>query len=69
MVFIDEYSVLVNVGVAAGQATAFAVSLRAGGEGFPVGAFLKFASRKISDAAHKGTYQIYDCDGCRGIAH
>ncbi len=57
MVFINEYSVLVNVGVAAGHATAFAVSLRGGGEGFPVGAFLKFVSEKISAAAHKGTSQ------------
>ena len=44
---IEDYSLLVNVGLKTGEAGRFWVTLRAGGEGFPMGAFLKFASQKL----------------------
>jgi hypothetical protein len=47
MLIINEYSLIVNVGVVTGKLSQFRVGLRAGGEPFPVGAFLHFASEQI----------------------
>lgn len=54
MVMIDEYFLNVNVGLIAGMSSSFCVTLRSGADGYPVGAFLKFVTRKtgrtLSDA-------------------
>jgi hypothetical protein len=62
MVMIDEYSLLVNVGLVTGISSCFCVSLRAGGEGYPVGAFLKFVGEKIGGSKSPTPTSIeYQC--------
>lgn len=52
MLVIEGHMLLVKLGVATGNQAAFAVVLRAGGEPFPVGAFLKFVSKQIGSKSN-----------------
>ena len=58
IVTIEDYNLLINVGLKTGEAGRFWVTLRAGGEGFPVGAFLKFATKKIGSMFHREHYDM-----------